>query len=162
MTERSPLPNLWPGNCFGCAPHNRRGLRLKFVRAARGVRADCRLDAHLCGLEGIAHGGIVATLLDEAAAWALAADAQRLGFTTDMQIRFAKPVPVGEPLVVEAQIAEHSAKQARTVAVVSTPSGTVLAEALASWMLMSVPVAARLTGLPRGQVEAFLVAVARS
>gem|GEM_PF-4431615 len=57
------MPNLWPGNCFACSPRNRYGLKLIFFRTE----------------QGIAHGGIVATLLDEVAAWALIAHAGNPG-----------------------------------------------------------------------------------
>jgi len=153
------LPNLWPGSCFGCSPRNAHGLRLRFVRTADGVSARCELDPHLCGMEGIAHGGIVVTLLDEASAWALAAHAGSLGVTTDMNVRFVKPVLVGSPLVVQAFVVDHDAKQARTFSQLKSDQEAVLATATSTWTLMSVAVAARFTGLAREQLEQFLAAV---
>ena len=154
-----PLPNLWPGNCFGCSPRNSHGLRLQFMRTQDGVSARCELDRHLSGMDGIAHGGIVATLLDEASAWALAAHAGRLGFTSDMNIRFTKPVHVGTPLIVQAFVVEHDANDARTFAQVKSDHETMLAVATSTWTLMSVDVAARFTGLDRERLEQFIAAV---
>jgi uncharacterized protein (TIGR00369 family) len=110
-------------------------------------------------MEGIAHGGIVGTLLDEASAWALIAHAGRLGFTTEMNIRFQKPVPIGRPLSVEAHVLEHDTKKARTRACVTSQYGDLLAEAQSHWMLMSLGVAARFTGLSRERLEAFVAAL---
>jgi len=159
MSTHPPLPNLWPGNCFGCSPHNPHGLKLEFFRTDEGAGAHCTLAGHLCGMEGIAHGGIVSTLLDEAAAWALIAHARKLGLTTDMNIRFVKPVPTGRPLSVQARVLEHGRKQARTRAFVTSDEGELLAEAESNWMLMSLSAAARFTGLPRERLEAFVAAL---
>lgn len=159
MSTPQPLPNLWPGNCFGCSPRNSHGLKLAFFRTERGAAARCELGGHLCGMEGIAHGGIVGTLLDEASAWALIAHAGRLGFTTEMNIRFQKPVPIGRPLSVEAHVLEHDTKKARTRAFVTSQDGDLLAEAQSHWMLMSLGVAARFTGLSRERLEAFVAAL---
>lgn len=154
------LPNLWPGNCFGCSPRNPHGLRLRFSRTAAGCHARVSLPAHLCGMEGVAHGGIVATLLDESAAWALVAHAGRLALTTEMNIRFLKPVPVGRQLIAEARIVSTGPRVARTRATVRLPDDTVLAEAEAGWTLLSSAVAARMTRLPRADIERFIAAVA--
>jgi uncharacterized protein (TIGR00369 family) len=158
--ESSPLPNLWPGNCFGCSPRNQHGLRLQFHRIERGARTSCALPAHLCGFEGIAHGGIVATLLDEAAAWALIAHAGRLGFTTSMNVSFVRPVPTQTPLQVEARVEDFDPKRALTHAELRADDGSLLAESTSQWMLMSVAAAARLFRLDRGRLEAFVASLA--
>jgi len=154
-----PLPNLWPGNCFGCSPRNPHGLKLQFSRTRDGVSTRCELDRHLCGMDGVAHGGIVATLLDEASAWALVVHAGRLGFATDMNIRFAKPVQVGAPLVVQAFVVELDANDARTFAEVKTGHDTMLAVATSTWTLLSPAVAAGFMGLDCERLEQFIAAV---
>ena len=131
------------------------------MRSQDGVSAQCELNPHLCGMDGIAHGGIVATLLDEASAWALAVHAGSLGVTTEMNVRFSKPVHVSTPLIVEAFVIDHQAKEARTFAQVRANQHAVLAAATCSWTLMSVAVAARLTGVDRDRIKQFLAAVHR-
>jgi len=110
-------------------------------------------------MDGIAHGGIVATLLDEASAWVLAVHAGRLGFTTDMNIRFTNPVHVGTPLIVEAFVVDQNADDARTFAEIKTDHETMLAVATSTWTLMPVAVAARSMGLDRERLEQFIAAV---
>lgn len=53
------------GGCFGCSPTNPIGLRLTFRRQGDVVTARHEVPDHFHGAPGIAHGGIVATLLDE-------------------------------------------------------------------------------------------------
>ena len=154
--QDTPLPNLWPGNCFGCSPRNHHGLRLQFYRIERGARTICELPGHLCGFEGIAHGGIVATLLDESAAWALIAHAGRLGFTTSMNVSFARPVPTQTPLQIHARVEACDGKRAQTHAAVRGPDGALLAEAMSEWTLMSIAAAARLFRLDRQRLEVFV------
>jgi uncharacterized protein (TIGR00369 family) len=155
----TPLPNLWPGNCFGCSPRNPHGLHLVFHRTGRGARTSCTLPAHLCGFEGIAHGGVVATLLDEAAAWALIAHAGRLGFTRTMNVTFHRPASLDAPLSAEGAVETCDAKQARTRAEVRSGDGTLLAEAFAEWTLMSLAAAARLFKLEKSRLEQFVAAI---
>ena len=55
-------------NCFGCGPANEAGLRLKFVLDKKRERFVCRfrLQRRFVGPPAHAHGGIIATILDEA------------------------------------------------------------------------------------------------
>lgn len=83
--------------CFGCGRLNQHGLRLRFVREGDGVRAAFTPRPEDEGYGGVVHGGIVATLLDEAMAWACyARDAWVV--TATIQVRFRRPVAVGVPL----------------------------------------------------------------
>ncbi len=59
--------------CFGCGRLNLHGLRLRFVQEGDGVRAPFTPRLVDEGYGGVVHGGIVATLLDEAMAWACSA-----------------------------------------------------------------------------------------
>lgn len=161
VDDAAPAPHPdWPGQCFGCSPRNAHGLQLRFARTATGCTSTHALAAHHCGVEGIAHGGIVATLLDEVAAWALILHTGRLGLTTDMQVRYAAPVPTLTPLALEAWITESDGKRATTRAQVRREDGTVLASAEARWALASAGVVARMSGLERSAIDDFFAAVA--
>jgi hypothetical protein len=72
--EKSPrsgskaVPRGWQRDfCFGCGPANPGGLQLKFVLAPGGDSYVCEfeLGVQFGGPPGHAHGGIVATILDE-------------------------------------------------------------------------------------------------
>lgn len=148
----------WPGLCFGCSPRNPVGLRLHVERTATGGTATHTLADHFCGVEGIAHGGIVATLLDEVAAWALILHTGKLGLTTEMNTRYLTPVPTGSRLDLEAWIESSDGKRAVSRAEVRA-DGRLLAEAAASWVLASAGVVARMSGLERERLETFFAQV---
>ncbi|MBV8372590.1 MAG: PaaI family thioesterase [Candidatus Eremiobacteraeota bacterium] len=94
------------GNCFACGPDNPVGMHLHFDRAedADGVRAHVALAPQYQGWRGIAHGGIVMALLDEAMAHA-AGFAGHRGVTASVNVRFRKPVPLEMPIEVRGRVA---------------------------------------------------------
>ncbi len=160
MIPTSPVNVQWPGHCFGCSPRNPQGLRLLFERTAGGCRSRHVLSPHFCGVEGIAHGGIVSTLLDETAAWAIILRTGKLGLTTTMTTRFAAPVKIGVGLVLEADVLSQDGRRATTRARVADEGGNMLAEAEADWALASAGVVARMSGLSRQSLEAFFAGAA--
>jgi uncharacterized protein (TIGR00369 family) len=128
---------------------------LHFLRTTAGCEANHTLEARHCGLEGMAHGGIVSTLLDETAAWALIMHAGRLGLTTRMEVEFHSPVRIGQRLCLEAWVVSRRGRHASTRAEVRLPEGPVLASCEADWALASAGVVARMSGLDRGRLESF-------
>ncbi len=91
--------------CFGCGAANPHGLHLSFTPEADGVRATFTpLEAHQ-GYEHVVHGGIISTLLDEAMAWAVA-EAGIWAVTGEMQVRFRRPLHVGEPVALHGTVTD--------------------------------------------------------
>ena len=63
----TPLAHGALHHCFGCGEQNRTGLRLRFLVDDSGaIVCHMRLAERFAGPPGHAHGGIIATLLDEA------------------------------------------------------------------------------------------------
>jgi acyl-coenzyme A thioesterase PaaI-like protein len=145
--EVPPLPNHWPGQCFGCAPSNDHGLHLQFWLVGEECASKFQIPAEFSGFEGIAHGGIVASVLDEAGAWTIVTQLERLGMTQDTTIRYYRPVPVGRDLLVVARIIEHDATRVITTAEITGPRGTLLAAAKSNWALPNLVTMARATGI---------------
>jgi uncharacterized protein (TIGR00369 family) len=115
--------------CFACGELNARGIRMALHMEPDRAWSDLTLDATFQGWEGVAHGGILATLLDEAMAWATASR-ETFGFTARMTIEYRRPVPVGVPIRVEGRIVEVKRRLTRTEASVIDPAtGEVLAHA---------------------------------
>ena len=86
--------------CFGCGQTNQTGLRLKFfVDEEHTIVCRVRLARRFEGPPGHAHGGIIATLLDEAMS-----KANRqfgvLAMTRQMEVEYLKPVPLGTRLLL--------------------------------------------------------------
>ncbi len=93
------------GNCFACGPANPIGMHVRFDRAGDfdGVVARVELAPVYQGWRGIAHGGIVMALLDEAMAHA-AGFAGHRGVTASVNVRFRKPVPLEAPIEVRGRV----------------------------------------------------------
>ena len=88
------------GRCFACGPFSVDGLHLRFEPdGENAVKATITLGPRFQGWRGVAQGGIVMTLLDEAMAHACGAAGER-GMTASMQTRFRAPVPLGVALSV--------------------------------------------------------------
>ncbi len=82
------------GNCFACGKNNPNGLRLSFDvdKEKQTVKTTFVASPVFQGWDGIVHGGILGTLLDEA----MATLVYELGFhavTASMEIKFKKPAP---------------------------------------------------------------------
>ena len=113
------------GKCFACGPENPIGLHLHFEPDGEGVRAETSLPEAFQGWKSIAHGGIAITLLDEGMAHA-AAHAGHRGVTASMNVRFRKPVPLEQPIVITGRIAWTRRNVLGIEAAVQDASGTVL------------------------------------
>lgn len=94
------------GRCFGCGPANPAGLRLRFFETDDGAEVEYAVPSDLEGAPGIVHGGIQATLLDEAMCMTAYAKAGTGVVTGELTVRYLRPVPTATPLVVAGRITE--------------------------------------------------------
>lgn len=86
-----------PHNCFACGSLNTHGLHLELHAQDGRCWTELRLPRRFEGWEGIAHGGIIATILDEVMAWALV-EHDLWGVTARMSLEFRQPVRVDTPI----------------------------------------------------------------
>ena len=94
---RPPWLVLPDYQCFGCSPHNTAGLRLSFWESADGEGLETPLvfgRAHE-SYPGVVHGGIVATVCDEAMGNLLVLRTGVTHFTVTLRTRFLTPLAVG-------------------------------------------------------------------
>jgi uncharacterized protein (TIGR00369 family) len=146
----------WPGSCFGCSPDNPHGLHLRFTPTDEGCITRSTIPSALCGFDGLVHGGIIATLLDEAAGWTIFLRLGKLGVTREMTTRYLKPVPIGQEVVVEGRIVSCDERNALVRSTVSATDGTVLAEGESSWAFPRLSRMAALAGVPEETLQQFL------
>jgi len=92
------------GGCFGCSPSNPVGLRLRFLRRGDTVLARYAIPERFHGAPGIAHGGIVATLLDEVSCATVFFLHDRAVVTGELAVRYARPCPVGTVLEASGRV----------------------------------------------------------
>lgn len=85
-------------HCFGCGRLSLHGLQLSFYENedGNGVWAPFTPTDAFEGYEGVVHGGIVCTVLDEVMAWSLYRE-RTWAVTGQLSTRFRKPVVVGVP-----------------------------------------------------------------
>ena len=95
--------------CFACGPDNAAGLRMTFEYGDGTARSRVVPRREFGGWSNIMHGGIVATLLDEAMAHAAIAAGVR-AVTARIEVRFRKAVPTDVPLVVEGRVEGRSGR----------------------------------------------------
>jgi uncharacterized protein (TIGR00369 family) len=97
------------GTCYGCGPANPSGLRLEFFETDDGVEVEYAVPEHLAGAPGIVHGGVQATLLDEAMCMTAYAKEGTPVVTGELTVRYLSAVPTGTPLTIRGRITERRA-----------------------------------------------------
>lgn len=122
------------GWCFACGKHNPHGLHLSFEPTENGARGTFTAERRHQGYQGIAHGGIVFTLLDESIAYAVAFK-HGPAATGEFQARIRRPCPIGVPLTMEAWIVRQRQRMVEAQSRITEPDGKVVAEATAKFIL---------------------------
>jgi uncharacterized protein (TIGR00369 family) len=107
----TPFAHSAQNRCFGCGPANPTGLHLEFFRAEDGtVVCPANIPATFNGHPSYLHGGIIATLLDEAMSKAVRA----LGvsaMTRQLEAEYLRPVPSDTPLRLEGRIVRSEGRK---------------------------------------------------
>jgi uncharacterized protein (TIGR00369 family) len=123
------------GNCFVCGKNNPNGLKLNFEidQDKKTLKTTFVASPTFQGWDGIVHGGIISTLLDEAMAKLI----YELGYqavTASLEIRFKNPAPILEPLIVHGEITEVSKRLIRAKAHIAKEDGTILATGTSTFL----------------------------
>jgi uncharacterized protein (TIGR00369 family) len=148
--------NDWPGHCFGCSPKNPYGLQLHFWRSEDGCYTKCIIPEHLCGWDGLVHGGIIATLLDEIGGWAIISKIGKIGMTARSSVSYLKPVPTGQELTIRGEIIKHRRNLAVIQATIHSDDGELLAECESKWLIPNPAELKEATGMDKAVLQDFL------
>ncbi|MCW8859017.1 MAG: PaaI family thioesterase [Deltaproteobacteria bacterium] len=122
--------------CFACGQENPVGIKAQFStdKEAQTSYATLALPDHFQGWLDVVHGGILATLLDEACAYACMTAVDQC-VTAEIKVRYRKPVPVGETIEIYGQLTDKSRKIWVAQAQIKI-SGTLYAEAEAKMFIL--------------------------
>lgn len=92
-------------HCFVCGELNMTGLRVRPLIDAPNQSASMRLAIPRAfqGWQGIVHGGILSTLLDETCAYAAKGLVAHV-VTAEITVTYKKPVPIEAELLVSATV----------------------------------------------------------
>ena len=93
----------YDNRCFACGKLNEAGLQLSFTVRKGECESEFLLPERFYGFVGVAHGGIVSAILDEAM-WYANFLSSRNYVTASLKVSFLKPVKVGEWLSVRARV----------------------------------------------------------
>ena len=123
-----------PHHCFACGSLNEHGIHLDLHVGGDRCWTELILPDRFQGWDGIAHGGIVCTILDEVMAWSLAAS-DNWSLTARMRVDFKRPVRIGARIRAEGRITASRRRLHETAAqLVDVESGTLLATATATYV----------------------------
>jgi len=118
-----------PHSCFACGELNEHGLHMSLHAQDGRCWSELTLDARFQGWEEIAHGGIVAVILDEVMAWTLITH-DTWSVTAKLNVSFHRPVMIGRPIRAEGSVVERRRRMSRTAAsVTDMATGELLASA---------------------------------
>ena len=122
------LPNS--RNCFACGMENPIGLKLTFYAQPDGsVEGHYIIANQYESYPGMAHGGIVASILDEALTRVfMVQNHNRFTYTGRLTIRLRKHVPTETPLRITAHPVKDRGRTAEAKAHIFGPAGDLLAE----------------------------------
>jgi len=129
--DGNPTIDERANHCFGCGPANPQGLHLVFstddaISGSPITKAHLQLDRLHEGPPGYVHGGIIATLLDEAMS-KLNRSLDVLAVTRHMEIDYLRPVPLFQPLTLTGRHLQREGRKIFHQAEILDANGLALA-----------------------------------
>lgn len=111
MSSAENLQVQTDAGCFVCGADNPTGLQiqLNIDKDLGCASSQVTLDQRFQGWQGVIHGGILATLLDEVAIYACRSKGEQF-VTAEILVRYRKPVPVGSTVDLKGRIVENRRK----------------------------------------------------
>jgi uncharacterized protein (TIGR00369 family) len=119
---------LQKNHCFACGKDNPDSMGLRFTYDEERNCFVCRfrLGKRYTGPPGHCHGGIIATILDEAMG-KVNKLRNVIAMTSEMTVNYLKPVPLKQPLRVESREVKVEGRKHSNMAEILNEKGEVLA-----------------------------------
>ena len=119
--------------CFVCGSpeENRRSLGVDIFWNDDEKQTEITIapDATWCGYEGIVHGGIIASVFDDAMGWAVRKEIDSWAVTGEMTVRYLRPVQAGRSYSVSGRAEKLTGRRVSAVASMTDEGGKKVAEA---------------------------------
>lgn len=123
--------------CFLCGIDNPIGLKLAFYDHDDGtVHVEFTPGEEHQSYPGVLHGGIICALLDETIGRVLV-PLDVWAMTVSMNVRFIKPVPLGQPLTVVGELVNLRSRTMEGRGEIRLADGTVAATAEAKYIRLT-------------------------
>lgn len=94
-------------HCFGCGPKNDQGLHLQARREGELTIVELQGQQAWAGWDTVYHGGIVATLVDEVAAFAMFEAARGFAMTRKLTVEYKRRLHWTRPVRAEARVVKR-------------------------------------------------------
>lgn len=120
--------------CFVCGESNPKGLNIRFFADDHGAYVPLFLREEQMGYPGIAHGGVLMSILDELMGWAATMQTGEFSVSAEINTRFLKPVPLHTPLTARAQMTQRRGKVWYTHGEIVDEKGTVYVRATGKYV----------------------------
>ncbi len=124
-------------SCYVCGQKNPNGLQMRFFVEGEAVKTEFTPKENQLGYPGVVHGGIVSAIMDEIMGWPMSVLHRRLGVTTQLQIRFLKPVKFGQTYLVSAHTVDADRKLWKGRGEICDAQGTLYVEGAGMYMPFS-------------------------
>ncbi len=153
ISSKWKLPQNDFYNCYGCSQKNVRGLKLRFWYTDDRCLSYYTIPSDFCGFNGIAHGGVIATILDEVAAWTIITHLFRFGITLQSLIKYLKPVQTDVEIIIEGKIVDNDGTNVNIISTISSKKDIVLAKAESKWLIPTNSTIAKIMGIEENTVK---------
>lgn len=139
MNEPQQLQLPHTQGCLVCGRDNPHGLKLDFfVSDANVVTAKFVPAIHHCGFEGIVHGGMLATVLDETMTWSATWSIKRFCLCAEMTIRLRQSASAESPLFIESRPSSIRSKLIEVHAEIRNAHRTIVATSSGKYVPLSL------------------------
>ena len=117
--------------CFACGLKNPFGLQLQFFdNGIDEVRCEYSISNRYQGYPGVAHGGIVAAILDEVVGRvSMISNPIHFMMTATMELKYRQPVPLNIPLTIIGRMIKDRGRIAKAEGAMVLPNGAIAIEA---------------------------------
>ncbi len=122
-------------NCFICGPKNKSGLDLTFEVLGDEIRTEWTPRPDHSSYDGIAHGGVISAVLDEALGWTGWSTFKSLYLTAELTVRFVRPVLTGRRYIVKARLTRARSRFYIAEGEVVSEAGEISASAVGKYMV---------------------------
>jgi acyl-coenzyme A thioesterase PaaI-like protein len=121
--------------CFVCGPGNPHGLQLDFRLDGDVCRSEFTPASHHCGYDGVTHGGLIFSALDDVMAnWIFLKGIR--AYTAKCDIRYKQPLPTGIPVELIGECTKQKSRLVQMRGIMTRiDNGSVVAETDASFMI---------------------------
>lgn len=138
-------------NCIGCSPDNPIGIKLNFTldEETQTLTSEWTPNNNYQGFDNVLHGGIQATLLDEIASWVVYTILKTGGVTSQMHVRYHKPVLISKGKIsLKAKLEKNQKRLADIKTELYDSDGVLCTEAIVQYFVFPEEMAKQKYGYP--------------